>query len=52
RLMEIEARISREAWGRSMIASDLACIEVMALRTQVVAHRSEIVELPAADHRR
>ncbi|GJZ62345.1 hypothetical protein Tco_0618482 [Tanacetum coccineum] len=52
RLMEIEARMSREAWGRSMDASDLACTEVMALRTQVVAQRSEIAELQAADRRR
>ncbi|GKD86211.1 hypothetical protein Tco_1357365 [Tanacetum coccineum] len=37
RLMEIEARMSREAWGWSIDASDLVCIEVMALRTQVVA---------------
>ncbi|GKE69443.1 hypothetical protein Tco_1527515 [Tanacetum coccineum] len=52
RLMKIEARMSREAWGWSMDASDLACTEVMALRTQVVAQRSEIVELRAADCRR
>ncbi|GKD75935.1 hypothetical protein Tco_1334217 [Tanacetum coccineum] len=52
RLMEIEARMSREAWGRSMDASDLACTEVMALRTQVVAQQSEITELRAADRRR
>ncbi|GKE67715.1 hypothetical protein Tco_1521876, partial [Tanacetum coccineum] len=35
RLMEVEARMSREAWGRSMDASDLARSEVMALCTQV-----------------
>ncbi|GKB98525.1 hypothetical protein Tco_0984662 [Tanacetum coccineum] len=52
RLMEIKARISREAWGRSMDASDLACTEVMTLRTQVVAQWSEIAELWAADRRR
>ncbi|GJY76904.1 hypothetical protein Tco_0482020 [Tanacetum coccineum] len=52
RLMEIEARMSREAWGLSMDASDLARTEVMALRTQVVAQRSEIAELRAADRRR
>ncbi|GJT00743.1 hypothetical protein Tco_0821912 [Tanacetum coccineum] len=52
RLIEIEARMSREVWGRSMDASDLACTEVMALRTQVVAQRSEIAELRAADRRR
>ncbi|GJX36637.1 putative reverse transcriptase domain-containing protein [Tanacetum coccineum] len=52
RLMEIEAKMSREAWGWSMDASDLACTEVMALRTQVVAQRSEIAELRTADRRR
>ncbi|GKD76215.1 hypothetical protein Tco_1334497, partial [Tanacetum coccineum] len=31
RLMEAEARMSREAWGRSMDASDLAHAEVMSL---------------------
>ncbi|GKE32077.1 hypothetical protein Tco_1451399 [Tanacetum coccineum] len=45
KLMEIKARMSREAWGRSMDVSDLACTKVMALRTQVVAQRSEITEL-------
>ncbi|GKB49891.1 hypothetical protein Tco_0900644, partial [Tanacetum coccineum] len=35
RLMETEARMSREAWGRSMDASDLARAEVMSLRTTV-----------------
>ncbi|GJT22416.1 hypothetical protein Tco_0892353 [Tanacetum coccineum] len=38
--------------GRSMDVSDLACTEVMTLRTQVVAQRSEIAELRAADRRR
>ncbi|GJX01330.1 hypothetical protein Tco_0185243 [Tanacetum coccineum] len=52
RLMEIEARMSREAWGWSMDASDLTCTEVMALCTQVVAQQSEITELRAADHMR
>ncbi|GKD47253.1 hypothetical protein Tco_1271898, partial [Tanacetum coccineum] len=35
RLMETEARMSQEAWGRSMDASDLTRAEVMSLRTQV-----------------
>ncbi|GKB09650.1 hypothetical protein Tco_0837962 [Tanacetum coccineum] len=52
RLMELEARISREAWSRSMDANDLACARVMALRTQVDAQRSEIAELRATDRRR
>ncbi|GKB47385.1 hypothetical protein Tco_0898138, partial [Tanacetum coccineum] len=51
-LMEREARLSRETWGWSMDASDLARPEVMALRTQVVAHQSEIAALRAADHAR
>ncbi|GJV40020.1 hypothetical protein Tco_1418460 [Tanacetum coccineum] len=52
RLMETEARMSQEAWGRSMDASDLARTEVMSLRTQVVAQQAVIIELQAADHRR
>ncbi|GKC12511.1 hypothetical protein Tco_1009293 [Tanacetum coccineum] len=36
RLMEAEARMSREDWGRSMDASDLARAEVMSLRTQFI----------------
>ncbi|GJX45091.1 hypothetical protein Tco_0261767 [Tanacetum coccineum] len=52
RLMEIEARMSQEAWVRSMDASGLACTEVMELRTQVVAQQSEITELQAANRKR
>ncbi|GKE53768.1 hypothetical protein Tco_1488924, partial [Tanacetum coccineum] len=52
RLMKIEAMMSREAWGRSTDVSNLTCTEVMALHTQVVAHRLEITELRAADRRR
>ncbi|GKF38350.1 hypothetical protein Tco_0118411 [Tanacetum coccineum] len=33
RLIEAEARMSREAWGRSMDASDLAHAKVMSLHT-------------------
>ncbi|GJT60100.1 hypothetical protein Tco_1003633 [Tanacetum coccineum] len=40
RLIEAEAKMSREAWGRSMDASDLARAEVMSLRTQVVAQQT------------
>ncbi|GKG55900.1 hypothetical protein Tco_0574794, partial [Tanacetum coccineum] len=46
-LMKREARLSCEAWGRSMDASDLASSEVMALRTQVVAQQSEILTFRA-----
>ncbi|GKB35222.1 hypothetical protein Tco_0880164 [Tanacetum coccineum] len=52
KLMDIEAKMSREAWGWSMDASDLACTEVMTLRTQVVAQQLEIAELQTADRRR
>ncbi|GKB69917.1 hypothetical protein Tco_0931329 [Tanacetum coccineum] len=51
RLVEAEARMSQEAWGRSMDASNLARSEVMALRTQVVAQQAVITELQAADRR-
>ncbi|GKC74025.1 hypothetical protein Tco_1119908 [Tanacetum coccineum] len=52
RLIETGARMSREAWGRSMDASDLACAEVMSLRTTVLAQQSQIRELQSADRRR
>ncbi|GJT91203.1 hypothetical protein Tco_1080048 [Tanacetum coccineum] len=52
RLMETEARMSREAWGRSMDASDLARAEVMSLHTTMLAQQSQIRELQSADHRR
>ncbi|GKG61777.1 hypothetical protein Tco_0623494, partial [Tanacetum coccineum] len=44
--------MSREAWGRSMDASDLTRSEVMSLRTTVLAQQSVISELQAADRRR
>ncbi|GKB43365.1 hypothetical protein Tco_0888307 [Tanacetum coccineum] len=47
-----EARLSREAWRRSMDASDLAHEEVMSLRTTVLGQMSEIRELHVADRRR
>ncbi|GKA73216.1 hypothetical protein Tco_0779432, partial [Tanacetum coccineum] len=49
---EQKARLSREAWRRSMDASDLARGEVMSLRTTVLAQMSKIRELHDADHRR
>ncbi|GJR75428.1 hypothetical protein Tco_0087793 [Tanacetum coccineum] len=51
-LMEREARMSREAWGRSMDASNLACSEVMSLRTIVLGQHAVITELLAADRGR
>ncbi|GKD68887.1 hypothetical protein Tco_1322977, partial [Tanacetum coccineum] len=50
--METEARLSREAWRRSMDASDLARGEVMSLRTIILAQMSEIRKFHAADRRR
>ncbi|GJV16910.1 hypothetical protein Tco_1362233 [Tanacetum coccineum] len=47
-----KARLSQEAWRRSMDASDLARGEVMSLRTTVLGQISEIRELHAADRRR
>ncbi|GKC29483.1 hypothetical protein Tco_1036777, partial [Tanacetum coccineum] len=44
-LMEREARMSREAWGRSMDASDLARSKVMSLRTTVLGQQPVITEL-------
>nr|GFB03095.1 hypothetical protein [Tanacetum cinerariifolium] len=51
-LMEIEARMSREAWVRATDASDLIHGEVMSLRTTVLGQMSEIRKLQAADRRR
>ncbi|GJR39369.1 hypothetical protein Tco_1215053 [Tanacetum coccineum] len=51
-LMEREARLSREAWGRSMAASDAARFEVIALRTTVLGQQAEIVALRVVDHAR
>ncbi|GKG38332.1 hypothetical protein Tco_0460044, partial [Tanacetum coccineum] len=45
--MEKEAKMSREAWGRSMDASDLARAEVMSLRTTVLGQQAVITELQA-----
>nr|GEX44318.1 putative reverse transcriptase domain-containing protein [Tanacetum cinerariifolium] len=47
-----KARLSREAWVRSMDASDLARGKVMSLRTTVLGQTTEIRELHAADGRR
>ncbi|GKA33941.1 hypothetical protein Tco_0720370 [Tanacetum coccineum] len=51
-LMETEAGMSREAWGRAMDASDLAHGEVISLRTTVHAQMSEITDLQSANFRR
>ncbi|GKE54763.1 hypothetical protein Tco_1489919 [Tanacetum coccineum] len=51
-LMEREARLSCEAYGWSMDASDIARSKVRALRTTVLAHQTEIAALRAADRTR
>ncbi|GJW51172.1 hypothetical protein Tco_0092523 [Tanacetum coccineum] len=53
-LMETEARLSQEAWRRSMDASDLARREIMSLRTTVLYHRrsAEMKELRTVDRTR
>nr|GFC99300.1 hypothetical protein [Tanacetum cinerariifolium] len=48
-LMETEARLSREAWVRSIDASDLVRGKVMSLRTTILGQMTEIRELHAAD---
>ncbi|GJY12711.1 hypothetical protein Tco_0382020, partial [Tanacetum coccineum] len=54
RLIETEARMSREAWGRSMNASDLACAEIVITEMLAADRRRQIVitEMLAADRRR
>ncbi|GKE19126.1 reverse transcriptase domain-containing protein, partial [Tanacetum coccineum] len=47
-----EDRLSHEAWGRSMDASDTARSEVRALRTTILAYQTEIAALRAADRAR
>ncbi|GJX91021.1 hypothetical protein Tco_0344347, partial [Tanacetum coccineum] len=51
-MMEIEAGMSRKAWGRSMDASDHARSKVMSLRTTVLGQQVVITKLQVADHRR
>nr|GEY14315.1 putative reverse transcriptase domain-containing protein [Tanacetum cinerariifolium] len=51
-LIEIEARLSRGAWVRSMDASDLARGEVMSLHTTVLGQTTKIKEFHATDRRR
>nr|GEV79964.1 hypothetical protein [Tanacetum cinerariifolium] len=51
-MVEREARMAREAWGLSMDASDNARLDVMSLRTTLVAQHVMILDLQAADRRR
>nr|GEU41246.1 putative reverse transcriptase domain, ribonuclease H-like domain, aspartic peptidase domain protein [Tanacetum cinerariifolium] len=45
RLMETEARLSRQAWVQSMDVSDTACAEVASLRTTALEQQSKIARL-------
>nr|GEW32618.1 hypothetical protein [Tanacetum cinerariifolium] len=51
-MIEREAGMAREAWGLSMDASDNAHLDVMLLRTMLVAQHALILDLQAADRRR
>nr|GEW64602.1 reverse transcriptase [Tanacetum cinerariifolium] len=51
-LMETKARLSREAWVRSIDSSDLVRGKVMSLRTTVLGQMIEIRELHVVDRRR
>ncbi|GJU18175.1 hypothetical protein Tco_1146141 [Tanacetum coccineum] len=51
RLLDQEALVSREAWGRSMEVSYMAHSEIMALRSIVMSQQTVISQLQAADHR-
>nr|GEW95206.1 hypothetical protein [Tanacetum cinerariifolium] len=51
-MIEREARMAREAWGLSMDASDNAHLDVMSLRTTLVAQHALILDLQATDRRR
>nr|GEX69294.1 hypothetical protein [Tanacetum cinerariifolium] len=52
RLMESEAKLSREAWEQSMDASDTTRAEVISLRAIVLAQHTEIAGLRAEDSTR
>ncbi|GJR55385.1 putative reverse transcriptase domain-containing protein [Tanacetum coccineum] len=45
RLMKAEDRMSQEAWGRSMDASDLARAKVMSLHTTVLAQMESVFHI-------
>ncbi|GJV22565.1 putative reverse transcriptase domain-containing protein [Tanacetum coccineum] len=48
----LSGRVSGEAWGRSMDASDTARSEVRSLRTTMLAQQTEIAALRAVDRAR
>ncbi|GJR73166.1 hypothetical protein Tco_0085531 [Tanacetum coccineum] len=52
RLLDQEALVSQEAWGRSIEVSYMARLEIMALHSVVMGQQAVISPLQAADHRR
>ncbi|GJU62699.1 putative reverse transcriptase domain-containing protein [Tanacetum coccineum] len=50
-LLDQEALVSWEAWGRSMEVSYMACLEIMALRSIVMSQQAVITLLQATDRR-
>ncbi|GJU17775.1 putative reverse transcriptase domain-containing protein [Tanacetum coccineum] len=51
RLLDQEALVSREAWGRSIEVSYMTRSEIMALRSIVMGQQAVISQLQAADRR-
>ncbi|GJS34426.1 hypothetical protein Tco_0532808 [Tanacetum coccineum] len=51
RLLDQEALVSREAWGRSIEVSYMTRSEIMALRSVVMGQQAVISQLQAADRR-
>ncbi|GJV28292.1 hypothetical protein Tco_1384740 [Tanacetum coccineum] len=51
RLLDQEALVSREAWGRSIEVSYMTRSEIMALRSVVMGQQAVIAQLQAADRR-
>ncbi|GKC42742.1 hypothetical protein Tco_1060464, partial [Tanacetum coccineum] len=51
RLLDQEALVSQEAWGRSMEVSYMARSQIMALRSIVMSQQTVISQLQAADRR-
>ncbi|GKA88433.1 hypothetical protein Tco_0810197, partial [Tanacetum coccineum] len=50
-LLDQEALVSREAWGRSIEVSYMTRLEIMALRSVVMGQQAVISQLQAADRR-
>ncbi|GKB77765.1 hypothetical protein Tco_0944660 [Tanacetum coccineum] len=51
RLLDQEALVSREAWGRSIEVSYMTRSEILALRSVVIGQQAVISQLQAADRK-